>query len=408
MRKILILGAGNHQVHLISKAKEMGLFTVVISPDGDYPGLAMADKVCYSDVRQLDACLKIAKSENIEGVVYDQGDVFVRTGAYIAEQLGLPGIGSEAAELFTDKYQMREKCDELGLPSIEHALIYDLNDALSFYRKLQGDAIIKPVDSAGSRGVSKITSETDLCDKFPEALSYSGSGGVIIERFVKGREFEVDSLVFDGKCREMMYGELNEFSLPDVFACTTIIFPASCDEESAEALLSYNKQLIEGFGLKQGLAHAEYIQDEITGQFYLLEAAARGGGLYISSHIAKLQTGLDTAEFLIKLALGELEEMPSFNTKLCHCGYVSFYLPVGKIVSMEGLDDALAMPFVTKSLIHARLGITTTAYSDKRLRNVIFLKADTREELNGYIDTIRQTVKIKVQTSSGLLGPIWF
>lgn len=408
MRKLLILGAGNHQVHLIQKAREMGLFSVVISPDGDYPGLSMADKICWSDVRDMERCLEIAKAEGIEGVVYDQGDVFVRTGAYIAEKMGLPGIGCEAAELFTDKYQMREKCEALGLNSIEHALVSKVDDAIDFYRSLDSDAIIKPVDSAGSRGVSKITSEQDLVDKFEGCAGYSTTGEVIIERFVCGREYEVDSIVFDGKCKEMMYGELNEFSLPDVFACTTIIFPADCDDATADALLKFNRELIEGFGLKQGLAHAEYIQDEKTGRFYLLEAAARGGGLYISSHVAELQTGFDTAKFLIEIALGELKEMPEFPTKLCHCGYVSFYLPEGEIVSMAGMDEALAMPFVTKSLIHAQLGQKTDAFSDKRNRNVIFLKADSREELDENIDKIRETVKIEVKTPRGIEGPLWF
>ena len=43
--KIMIVGAGVYQVPLIQRAKERGLETIVVSPDGNYPGLAIADKV---------------------------------------------------------------------------------------------------------------------------------------------------------------------------------------------------------------------------------------------------------------------------------------------------------------------------------------------------------------------------
>ena len=120
-----------------------------------------------------------------------------------------------------------------------------------------------------------------------------------------------------------------------------------------------------------------------------------------------MQTGLNTAEFLINLALGNIKELPEFQRELCHCGYVSFYLPVGEVVSLEGLDEALMLPYVTKNLIHVKNEMKTTKYTDKRLRNVLFLRAQSREELMSHIEEIRKTIKIKVKTPDGIKGPIW-
>ena len=108
MKKIMILGAGNHQIHLIEQAREMGLFTVVISPEGDYPGLAIADRIYDLDVREQDRIVEIARAEGVCGILSDQGDVFVRPQAYVAEKLGLPGIGYETAKLFTERGQHLE------------------------------------------------------------------------------------------------------------------------------------------------------------------------------------------------------------------------------------------------------------------------------------------------------------
>ena len=407
MKKIMILGAGNHQLHLIEQAKKMGFYTIVISPDGDYPGLAVADKVYYLDVKEQDEIVKIGRQEGVCGVLSDQGDVFVKPVAYVAEQLGLPGIGYETALLFTNKHAMREKSAELGLPCIRNALVETCEEAEAFLESLGAPAIIKPIDSSGSRGVTRIVSKEDLRERFEDTKSYSRNGKVIIEQFIEGKEFEVDSVVFNGECRYMMTGDLTEFNIPDVFACTTILFPAKADKAVTDRLIELNKQPIEGFSMKKGLPHAEYIRDDHTGEIYLMEAAARGAGIYISSHVAEMQTGLNTAELLIKMATGELKEMPVFPTELCHCGYVAFYLPIGEVISMDGVEEAKSLPFVTKYLINAYMGMHTRQYTDKRLRSVFFLRADTREELEKRIEVIRQTVKIQVKTENGIEGPIW-
>lgn len=407
MKKILILGAGNHQLHIIEQAKKMGLYTIVISPDGNYPGLELADKVYYEDASDGEKVLAAAMTEGVDGITTDQGEIFVRALAYATDKMGLPGIGYETALLFTDKNAEKEKCGKLGLPTIRHELANTEAEAEAFFDKLGGSAIIKPTDSSGSRGVTRIDSIGELRRSFETTRSFSRDGNVIIEEFIKGRELEVDSIVVDGRCEYLMHADLTEFNIPNVFACTTILFPSTAEDEVIDRLIDINKRTIEGLGLKNGLAHAEYIMDDMTGEIYLMEAAARGGGLYLSSHITELQTGLNTAEFLINYALGKTTGMPSFQRELCHCGYVAFYLPVGEVVSMDGLSDALSMPFVTKSLIHAYKGMKTTEYTDKRLRNVIFLKAQTREELLENIEKLRNCIRIKVMTEQGLRGPIW-
>ncbi len=407
MEKILILGAGNHQIHIIEQAGRMGLYTIVVSPDGDYPGLKLADKIYYEDATDGEKVLEVARREQVNGIVTDQGEMFVRSQAYAAEKMGLQGIGYEMALLFTDKNAQKEKCKALGLPTIEHGLVRTPEEAKMLFKKIGGSAIIKPTDSSGSRGVTRIDTEEDLADYFPMTKAFSGDGNVIMERFITGRELEVDSIVVNGRCEYLMHADLTEFEIPNVFACSTIMFPSVADSNTIAGLIDINRRTIEGLGLKDGLTHAEYIVDENTGEIYLMEAAARGGGLFLSSHIVEMQTGLNTAEFLINLALGRIETMPEFQRELCHCGYVSFYLPVGEVLSLDGLDEALQLPFVTKSLIRARKGMKTTAYSDKGMRSVLFLKAQTREELLDNIEVIRNTVRIKVKTPEGIRGPIW-
>ncbi len=407
MKKLMIVGAGVYQVPIIEKAKKRGLYTIAISPYGDYPGLAAADKTYDLDVRDEEGILKAAIQEKIDGIITDQTDMAMRSVAYVAEKLGLPGIGYECAKLFTDKYAMRMKSEELGLPSIKCATVESYEEAEEFFSSLQSSVILKPVDNQGSRGVCRADDTAQLRDAFSEAQKYSASGHVIIEQFIEGDEYEVDSIVIDGHEHTLMYGDIVLFDLPDVFSSSTRMYPSCRDPEVVNRLLKLNRDTIEGFGLKCGLTHSEYIADA-NGQPYLIEAAARGGGAFVSSDITLLQTGLDTSEYLIDMALGEPVNADAIGSNLCHCGTLSFYLPEGTVVKADGIEEALALNFVSASLIgEITVGMKTEAFSDKTSRFISVLRADSREELEENYRTFRKTLDIEVETDDGIKGPIW-
>ena len=69
MKKILILGAGIYQVPLIKTAKRLGLYTIVASIPGKYPGFELADKVYYENTTDVGKILAIARREQIDGII---------------------------------------------------------------------------------------------------------------------------------------------------------------------------------------------------------------------------------------------------------------------------------------------------------------------------------------------------
>ena len=86
MKKLIILGAGIYQAPLIRQAKELGLFVIVVSSPGDYPGFALADKVYETDTRDQEGVLEIAQSEKIDGICTSGTDVAVRTIGYVCQK----------------------------------------------------------------------------------------------------------------------------------------------------------------------------------------------------------------------------------------------------------------------------------------------------------------------------------
>ena len=413
-KKILIIGAGDFQLPLVQQAAktcQVLLAAPVISAAFDP---YISDRLIV-DVRDESAILAFAQEHKIDGVITDQTDIAVRSVAYVAEKMGLPGIGYETGLLFTDKSRMRKRLAELGLPLLANRTVSSVEDAIAFYRELGGAkssasvrVIIKPLDTQGSRGVQVCASEQEIRDKYDEAARWSGSHEVIVEHFATGREFVVESLVLDHQYRTLCIGDTLYFDIPDAFAAKSRIFPTTADNALRQKVLDLDEKIITGFGLTHGITHSEYIME--GDEVYLIETAARGGGVFISSDLISLSSGLHTEQFLIDIALGQQKEMPRILPQQCFCGYMAFYLPVGRVIRADGIEDVLAFPFVHRTQLgKLHVGIENhEGATDKTSRLALIVSGDTREELMQHMAQVRSTLQIEVEAPDGSIRqPIW-
>lgn len=405
---ILVLGAGALQIPLINKVIEKGYNPVVVSLHSDEPGMQMVKDTIVADFVEEELMLQYSRHYDIVGIVTDQTDLPVRTVAYVSEKMGLPGIGYETACLFTDKFKMREKCKELGIKTLEYALVDSLEAARSFYKNIGKDIIIKPLHNQGSKGVCKVTTLAELEEKYGEAERYSQEDKILLEEFVKGEdELVIEGVALDGWCENLVCGDTHYFNIPDVFSARQRIFPSVKASNIVEQALSLNKKIIEGFGLSRGLTHGEYIVSD--GKVYLIEIAARGGGVYISSDIIPLMTGFDTTSFIVDIATKKEVERPIISKKNKVVSYVAFFLPEGIVQSITGIEEVVAQPYVHhNNLEHLIVGKRVKKNTDKTSRFFMVLEADSAEEMEARFNWIKQTLKIVVITDHKTQeGIIW-
>jgi len=425
-KKLLIIGAGDFQLPLVQEAAktcDVVLAAPVISSAFDP---YICDRL-LCDVRDEEQILAFAQAQQIDGVITDQTDIAVRSVAFVAEKMGLPGIGTDAGLLFTDKSRMRARMKELGIRQLENRTVSSLEEALAFYRELGAKkpaspaaqsadsspvpvrVIIKPLDTQGSRGVQVCACEEELREKYPEAAHWSSNHrDVIIEQFATGREFVVESLVLNYEYRNLCIGDTLYFDIPDAFAAKSRIFPTTADAALRSKVLALDEKIIRGFSLRQGITHSEYIME--GDEVYLIETAARGGGVFISSDLIRLSSGLHTEQFLINIALGQQKELPRILPQQQYCGYMAFYLPVGRVVRADGIDAVKALSFVH----HTQLDKLHTGMenregaTDKTSRLAIIVSGETRASLMEHMSTVRATLQIEIQAPDGtILGPIW-
>jgi biotin carboxylase len=407
LKNIMILGANYLQLPLIKRALEFNYNVIVVSPNLEEIGHSLATYSVKLDVRDQEKILEAARLYKIDAVVTDQTDIPVRTAAYIAEKMGLPGIGYETARIFTDKAEMRKVCSQNGILTMPYVIADNIEQALNFYKEVNDIVIIKPVDNQASKGIYKIKSEKDLIDKFDISMSFSSEKKVIIEKFILGEEVEIDTLVLDKDVKKEMVGDVVPFRDENVFAASQRSYPSRKPRDVIDKLRLINKRIISTFGLQNGITHGEYIVDK-NGDIYLLEIAARGGGSYISSHIWYTQTGIRVEDVLIRLALGEKINLTNNNNQQCVTCYISSFLPEGKVIDISGISELDKVDYIiAHSFDNINLGMQVSHLRDKTARFIVVLAAPNYELLNIRINEVKEMLRVRVDTGTKIEGPIW-
>lgn len=408
LQKILILGAGEGQLHLITRAKNTGWYVIVASPEGNYPGFALADKCFYVDVSNEKKILEYAERHKINAIASDQTDISMSTIQYVAQQLSLPCIQCDEIDNFRYKSLMRQICQERGIPTIPYCETSNIEEAFLFFNSLSlPQAIIKPVDSQGSRGVTRIDSAANLPEAFDLAMKYSNSKQVIIEQFIDGQEIEVDSVVYQDCIKGVLIGDVHNFVTTNKYSAYERIYPSQLSSDVQKYICEINAQTINALGMHTGWTHGEYIVSK-SGKVYLLEIGARGGGNYIGSDIVKTMLGVGTDEMALNTALGNQSFYNDVYLRDNSCAYKCFLIPEGEIESINIDWTYLVQPFVLKhNLSGIHIGKKTSKSIDKTSRYTIVVKADNITELRQILDDIPNHVDIVVKNESGEKSIIW-
>lgn len=232
-------------------------------------------------------------------------------------------------------------------------------------------------------------------------------GGVLLEQWIGGIEYPVDSYILDGICTTLAIGQYHPFSINGVFSSYETIWPAKISKETEELILSTNNRLVSGSGLLNGRTHAEYIVS--GGKCYLVEIGARGGGSFFSSDDVRYVSGFCTEDFLLDFALGKPIRLHSYKGERHRCCCtLFFYLPENGIVeSIDGLKYVMELPFTRRNnLDQIHVGLKTRRVDDKGARYFTVVVAESYEQLNLRVQNIRENLRISTVMRDGVSLPI--
>lgn len=413
MKKIIVLGAGQGQIPFIKICKEKKCYVIVIGRKERAPGFELADKVYYIDIKEKERILDIARKEKIDAILSDQSDYAVPTIAYVSEKMGLRTIGYDRALNYTNKYRMRVNAKLGGICVPRFFKVGEIGKLHEEAKKLRYPLIMKPVDSAGSRGIHKIISEAGLSEAFDDSSTYSTTGEVIVEEYICGKEYIVDGFGIDDQYINLDIGEKEYFDKKDTYISKMCMFTSAgmVTDESEKKVLDVNKRLVSYLGLPYGITHAEYILEDVTNKVYLVEIAARGGGIYLSSDLTPRATGIPTNKYLVEYILnGKNKDFANIKLEKKVTAWICFELIPGTVSRISGVSRTSEIKGVFKiCLDNLYIGKKIMPMvNDLGKYGPVLIEADSRRMCYEIISEVKNTLKIETTDENGNRnGIVW-
>lgn len=401
MKKLLLLGGSRYLLPVIESAHKLGCYVVTCDYLPDNTAHKFSDEYRNVSIIDKEAVLAVAKELKIDGIMSFACDPGVVTAAYVAEQLGLPFQGSyEATSILQDKGLFRQFLTDNGF-NVPHAKRYtDVNAPFEDIDYFTWPVIVKPVDSAGSKGVTRVDTPEQLKEAIKTAINGSHNAAFVIEDFLtfEGYHSSADPFTVDGELKFVTYSDqLFDKEAENPYTPSMIIWPSTMKQEHQEILTSETQRLVKLLGLETGIYNIETCVGS-NGKPYLMEVSPRGGGCKIAE-LQRMAFGIDLIENEVRKAIGmPLLDITQTQSDGYWCEMVVHAQPgqSGIFKSLE-IDSEIKEKYVKLIDLAVKEGDTVMPFTGANMSlGDIFLRFDSREELNNVMCRATEWLRIEL------------
>lgn len=325
MKKLLLLGGSRYLLPVIREAKALGCHVITCDYLPDNIAHRYSDAYANVSIVEKDAVLALAKEKQVDGIMSFACDPGVVPAAYVAEKLGLPTVGPlESVEILQDKGRFRAFLREHGF-RVPGAISYS-NPALALRENRRYPVMVKPVDSAGSKGVSRVDRPGELPAAIETALSFSRCGRFLLEDYIEPAGFPSDTDCFsvDGELRFVSFNnQYFDRRADNPYTPAGFTWPSSMPEAAQAELAGELQRLLRLLHMGTAVYNVE-CRLGTDGLPYLMEVSPRGGGNRLCEML-QYTTGVNLIRNAVKAALGmPVEEMTGPDYK-GHWSYVALH-----------------------------------------------------------------------------------
>lgn len=397
-KKLLVLGNSVSSCEIIEIAKKLGAYTIATDYLEESEFKKIADKSYSISTADIEGLEKMAREEHVDGVLAGASEFNIDCAIKLSEKLELPFYTTRLQwDTLSNKETFKNLCRKYQVPVVEE---YDFSAGweLADLDKIQYPVIIKPVDSCAGMGISVCNDENELREGYEEALLYSKSKRVIVERYMTGKEVVIYYTLQDGyislsaMCDRYTYKQPGVAPLP-----TAYIFPS----KHLETFQKYDdenvKRMFKSLDMKNGFLFLQaFVED---GRVRIYEMGYRIAGAQ-GQNIISAVNGVDALEMLVRFSLSgkmegwdlRTEDNPNFTKWACKLTPI---LRTGKIAKIIGLEDIKKIPGINKVVpVHSEGDEIEDIGTLKQLLARVFFTAETLEELKEKINKIQETLSV--------------
>ena len=304
-KRLLLLGGIRYLLPVIKAAHAQGYYVITADNVPNNIAHEFSDEYANVSIVDKEAVLQVAKKREIDGIMSFGVDPGVVTAAYVAEKMGLPSPGPyQSVEILQNKNLFRRFLKDNGFNVPWAESFSSKEDAFSF--EFSYPVIVKPIDSAGSKGVSRVDSPEELASALENAFSHSIKGKVIVEAFIEKEGCSSDSDCFsvDGQFRFVSFSSqrFDEYAA-NPYTPAAYTWPSTFTQVQEKYLTSELQRLISLLGMRTSIYNVETRIGK-DGKPYIMEVSPRGGGNRLAEMI-RYATGVDMITACVQAMLGE-------------------------------------------------------------------------------------------------------
>ena len=396
----MLLGGLRYLLPVIEAAHRHDIYVITVDYMPDNIAHRYSDEYHNVSIIDKDAVLALARELDIDGIMSFAVDPGVVAAAYTAEQMGLPFQCSyESACILQDKSKFRQFLADNGF-NVPNARGYREGDnALNDVDYFNWPVIVKPVDSAGSKGVTRVDDPADLPAAIARAIDCSPSRHFIIEDFLEkqGPSMGDECFVVDGKLLyNAFYDQFFDNEAVNPYAPSGEFWPSAMAPEYEHEFKDELQRLIDLLNITTGMFNVE-CRVCTDGKCYLMEVSPRAGGNRLAE-ILNYAADVDIIEAEVCASVGL--PLPDIHEP----NYNGFYAINVLHSESDGIFNRLNIDpeFEKKHLVERDLwvkeGDKVSAFTGaNQSLGTIFLRFNTRDELNRFTAAPRDYIKVVTQ-----------
>ena len=400
MKKILLLGGSAQQLVAIRAAKQLGYYTVLCDYLPDNPGQYEADKFYGVSTTDVEAVYTIAKAEQVSGILAYASDPAALPAAIVAGRLGLPTNSAKSVEILGLKYPWRKFLHDNGFacPKFHsfnpQAPIDEIKETV---KDFTFPVVVKPTDSSGSKGVSRLDNWNGLENAIRWADEYSRNKILLVEEFIeRGYPYVIggDVFVWDGKI--VLYGEMD--CLRDSLRSPLIPIgkkkPSGLNKKQEEIVHRELQRVVTALSIRFGEMNIEILLDK-DDNVHFLELGPRAGGNMIPIQLSDA-FGIDLVKANVQAAMGVKPDFVGKSVNAlpgCYMHYVLHSYEGGTFGGIE-IDESIKKN-VYREVIYKKPGDIVEVFDGAgKALGIVFLHFDTVEQMNRCCSKMENLIKI--------------
>lgn len=343
-KKLMLLGGIRYLLPVIKAAHEQGYYVITADYLPNNIAHQYSDEYINVSIIDKEAVLKVAREKRIDGIMSFGVDPGVITASYVQNQLGLPSFGPfESVDILQHKDKFRAFLTNNGF-NVPWAYGFSSEtEAWESRNKFTYPLIVKPTDSAGSKGCTRVDSEDKLITAIQYAFKYTISGHIIIEEFLekKGCSSDTDSYAQDGQLKFVSFSAQRfDANAVNPYTPSAYSWPSTFTNEEEEYLTSEIQRLITLLGMKTSVFNIE-VRVATNNKPYIMELTPRGGGNRLCEML-HYATGVDMITAITRAMVGD--EPEQIEQKPYNGHWAEIILHADKDGEFAGLEIAPTLP----------------------------------------------------------------